>query len=134
MKCHSEDTYSMLKEGLTERLNDKETLIRAHAAAALSKLVGSEDPEEMADGEQPVLDILLEVLATDPAACAYCHSACPLLNFLIVKSAARRFSTSLSPLRQSTPSFDEHEMWTQQHERSCTLLCFRSSGTLVISP
>ncbi|KAJ2934154.1 hypothetical protein H1R20_g2926, partial [Candolleomyces eurysporus] len=63
-----EDTYSLLREGLIERLNDKETLIRAHAAAALSKLVGSEDPEEMEEGEQSVLDILLEVLATDSAA------------------------------------------------------------------
>lgn len=71
MRCNSEDTYSMLREGLIERLNDKETLIRAHAAAALSKLVGSEDPDEMEEGEQSVLDILLEVLATDPA--AYAH-------------------------------------------------------------
>ncbi|RXW17080.1 hypothetical protein EST38_g8776 [Candolleomyces aberdarensis] len=63
-----EDTYSLLREGLIERLNDKETLIRAHAAAALSKLVGSEDPDEMEEGEQSVLDILLEVLATDSAA------------------------------------------------------------------
>ncbi|KAJ2914546.1 hypothetical protein MD484_g5881, partial [Candolleomyces efflorescens] len=63
-----EDTYSLLREGLIERLNDKETLIRAHAAAALSKLVGSEDPDEMEEGEQSVLDILLEVLATDSSA------------------------------------------------------------------
>ncbi|KAF6764231.1 nuclear condensing complex subunit [Ephemerocybe angulata] len=63
-----DDTYGLLREGLIERLNDKETLIRAHAAAALSKLVGSEDPDELEEGEQSVLDILLEVLASDPAA------------------------------------------------------------------
>ncbi|EAU89293.2 condensin subunit Cnd3 [Coprinopsis cinerea okayama7 len=63
-----EDTYSLLREGLIERLSDKETIIRANAAAALSKLVGSEDPDEIETGEQSVLDILLDVLASDPTA------------------------------------------------------------------
>jgi len=72
----------MLREGLIERLSDKETLIRAHAVAALSKLVGSEDPEEMEDGEQSVLDILLEVLATDAAACVVAFFSLRILTSL----------------------------------------------------
>ncbi|TFK26559.1 condensin subunit Cnd3 [Coprinopsis marcescibilis] len=63
-----EDTYNLLREGLVERLNDKEPIIRANAAAALSKLVGSEDPDEIETGEQSVLDILLEVMGSDPTA------------------------------------------------------------------
>jgi condensin complex subunit 3 len=54
---------------LVERLSDRESLIRAHAVIALSKLVGSEDPNEVEPGEQTILEILLDVLCYDPAAC-----------------------------------------------------------------
>ena len=63
---HSEDTYNELRDALIDRLNDKESMIRAHAVIALSKLVGSEDLDE---GEEPILQSLLEALETDPAPC-----------------------------------------------------------------
>ncbi|KAF8875410.1 nuclear condensing complex subunit [Gymnopilus junonius] len=60
-----EDTYNDLREALTDRLNDKETIIRTHAVIALSRLVGSDEVE---DGEQTILQTLLEAISTDPAA------------------------------------------------------------------
>ncbi|KAG6907366.1 hypothetical protein DXG01_009187 [Tephrocybe rancida] len=62
-----EETYNLLKEGLIDRICDKETIIRAHAATALSKLAGSEDPDEVAPGEKTILEVLLDVLSFDPA-------------------------------------------------------------------
>jgi condensin complex subunit 3 len=66
--CYSEDVYNELRGTLMDRLNDKETLIRAHAVIALSKLIGSEDPDDAEQGEQTILQTLLEVISTDPAA------------------------------------------------------------------
>lgn len=56
--------YNELRTALLDRLTDKEAIIRAHAVIALSKLVGSEDPE---DGERSILHTLLESLEKDPA-------------------------------------------------------------------
>ena len=64
----SEETYNLLRDGLMERVNDKESLIRAYAVVALSKLVGSEDPNEVQEGERTMLDILLEITRFDDAA------------------------------------------------------------------
>jgi len=69
MNFCSEDTYTELRDALVDRLNDKETIIRAHAVIALSKLIGSEDPDEVEQGEQTILQTLLEAISTDPAAC-----------------------------------------------------------------
>ncbi|KAJ4495704.1 nuclear condensing complex subunit [Lentinula edodes] len=62
-----ESTYNQLRDNLIERLCDKEPLIRAHAAIALSKLVGTEDPEELKQGETTCLDLLLECTQYDTA-------------------------------------------------------------------
>ncbi|KII87912.1 hypothetical protein PLICRDRAFT_112070 [Plicaturopsis crispa FD-325 SS-3] len=62
-----EEMYTALRSGLVDRVYDKESLIRVHAIAALSKLVGSEDPSEFAQDEMSILDILLERLCNDPA-------------------------------------------------------------------
>lgn len=64
----SEDAYNDLRDALIDRLNDKETLIRTHATIALSKLVGSEDPDEAGEGEQTIVQTLLDTISTDPAA------------------------------------------------------------------
>ena len=61
--------YSMLRDNLMDRLFDKEPLIRSHAVAALSKLVGTEDPDEVEEGEKSILEILLDVVSSDTAAC-----------------------------------------------------------------
>lgn len=63
-----EDMYSMLRDNLMDRLSDKEPLIRSHAVAALSKLVGTEDPDEVEEGEKSILEILLDVVSSDSAA------------------------------------------------------------------
>ena len=42
--------------------------MRAHAVIALSKLVGTDEEEDLEDGEQTILQTLLEVVASDPAA------------------------------------------------------------------
>ncbi|KAJ7485781.1 nuclear condensing complex subunit [Mycena latifolia] len=64
-----EDSYLALRESLLERATcDKESTIRAQAVAALSRLIGSEDPSELQDGERSILDVLLDVLSSDPAA------------------------------------------------------------------
>ncbi|KAJ7104390.1 nuclear condensing complex subunit [Mycena belliarum] len=63
-----EDSYLALRESLIDRATcDKESIIRAQAVAALSRLIGSEDPSELQDGERSILDVLLDVLASDPA-------------------------------------------------------------------
>ncbi|KAF8830541.1 hypothetical protein HHX47_DHR2000911 [Lentinula edodes] len=62
-----ESTYNQLRDNLIERLCDKEPLIRAHAAIALSKLVGTEDPEELKQGETTCLDLLLDCTQYDTA-------------------------------------------------------------------
>ena len=64
----SEETYNLLRDGLMERVSDKESLIRAYVAVALSKLVGSEDPNEAQEGEKTILEILLEITRFDNAA------------------------------------------------------------------
>ncbi|KAF8888582.1 nuclear condensing complex subunit [Infundibulicybe gibba] len=61
------DVYSILRDNLIERLGDRESLIRAHAVIALSKLIGSEDPSELEEGEKTILEILLDVVCYDTA-------------------------------------------------------------------
>ncbi|KAI0073119.1 hypothetical protein K474DRAFT_1603932 [Panus rudis PR-1116 ss-1] len=62
-----EDMYETLRTRLMERSRDKEAYIRAHAIAALSKLLAGEDPDELAEGEPSILDTLLDCLCYDPA-------------------------------------------------------------------
>ncbi|KAJ6451646.1 nuclear condensing complex subunit [Mycena sanguinolenta] len=63
-----EDSYLALRESLIERaMCDKESTIRSQAVAALARLVGSEDPNELQDGEKSVLEVLLDVMTLDPA-------------------------------------------------------------------
>ncbi|KAG6887175.1 hypothetical protein C0992_000306, partial [Termitomyces sp. T32_za158] len=62
-----EETYDLLKEGLIDRICDKEVFIRAHAVAALSKLAGSEGPDEVDPREKTILEVLVDVLSYDPA-------------------------------------------------------------------
>ncbi|THH04392.1 hypothetical protein EW145_g5551 [Phellinidium pouzarii] len=63
-----QDLYAELREALSERLSDKEPLIRAHSVAALSKLAMSEDPDDLEDADQPIVTSLLTSLFYDPAA------------------------------------------------------------------
>ncbi|KAM6503310.1 Nuclear condensing complex subunit [Amanita muscaria] len=63
-----EEMYSLLRGSLVERVSDKESLIRAYVAVALSKLVGTEDPNEVQDGGKTILETLLEITCLDDAA------------------------------------------------------------------
>ncbi|KAJ7917694.1 nuclear condensing complex subunit [Mycena leptocephala] len=64
-----EDSYLALRENLIERSTcDKESTIRSQAVSALARLIGSEDPNELEDGEKSILEVLLDVLSLDPAA------------------------------------------------------------------
>ncbi|KAJ6631026.1 nuclear condensing complex subunit [Mycena sp. CBHHK59/15] len=63
-----EDIYVALRKALLERVYDKEAMIRVQVIIALSKLAGSEDPSELDEGEQTVLQVLLDTLISDPSA------------------------------------------------------------------
>ena len=67
LTAFSEDLYIDLRVALLERLHDKEQLIRSHAVVALSKLAGSEEPDEAAR-EGSIMNSLLNSLCSDPAA------------------------------------------------------------------
>lgn len=63
----SEDAYALLRQGLFDRLKDKEPSVRALGVVALSKLVGSADPEESDEEDRLTLQTLLDCLSKDPA-------------------------------------------------------------------
>ncbi|KAJ6624265.1 nuclear condensing complex subunit [Mycena sp. CBHHK59/15] len=64
-----EDSYLGLREGLIERSTcDKESSVRAQGVAALARLIGSDDPSELQQGERSILEVLLDVMCLDPAA------------------------------------------------------------------
>lgn len=50
-----------------ERIGDKEASVRAQTVTALAKLIGTEDPDEVADGQKTVLELLVDMLSLDPA-------------------------------------------------------------------
>lgn len=54
---------------MIDRINDKESSVRVQAVIALSKLAGTEDPNELAEGEPDALSVLIEVLQYDPTPC-----------------------------------------------------------------
>jgi condensin complex subunit 3 len=103
-RLNSEDLYSVLRANLIERVSDKESLIRSHAVVALSKLAGSEDPSEVEQDEQTILEVLLDALRSDPA--AYVH---PLVSWSLpttylhaYNSEVRRAALLHIPLSQTT--------------------------------
>ena len=60
----SNKTYEALRACLLERIRDKENPVRVQAAIALSKLCGSDSPEE----EPKVTDVMIDVLIHDTSA------------------------------------------------------------------
>jgi condensin complex subunit 3 len=61
-------------------VHDKETFIRVQAAVALSKLCGTEDVSDLEEDEQSAMDILLDTLSCDPAACVSSNFPVLLIN------------------------------------------------------
>ncbi|KAL1742526.1 nuclear condensing complex subunit [Schizophyllum fasciatum] len=62
-----EDMYTKLRSGLLARVYDKESPVRVQATIALSKLIGTDDADDLPDGEPTILQTLIEVLTADPA-------------------------------------------------------------------
>ncbi|CAL1698800.1 unnamed protein product [Somion occarium] len=62
-----EDVYEMLRSSLMARARDKESLVRAHAVTALSKLLSGEDPDDLEEGEPSILDTMLDSMCYDPS-------------------------------------------------------------------
>ncbi|KAJ7746625.1 nuclear condensing complex subunit [Mycena metata] len=61
------DIYANLQAALLDRIHDKEATIRMQVVLALSKLAGSEDVSELAEGEESVLQVLTDTLLFDPS-------------------------------------------------------------------
>ncbi|KAG6819105.1 hypothetical protein H0H93_015408 [Arthromyces matolae] len=62
------DIYTELRSSLMDRINDREVPVRVQAVIALSKLAGTEEPDEVEEGEQSVQELLLDVLKNDSSA------------------------------------------------------------------
>ncbi|KAJ7178845.1 nuclear condensing complex subunit [Mycena crocata] len=60
-----DEIYAALRVGLLDRIHDRESIIRVQVVLALAKLAGSDDPPE---GEQTVLQVLLDTLSSDTSA------------------------------------------------------------------
>ncbi|KIM86130.1 hypothetical protein PILCRDRAFT_816668 [Piloderma croceum F 1598] len=63
----NEDMYVALRNGLAERANDKESIVRSYAVIALCKLISTEDPDDLEFGEQSISEIIMDSLCLDPA-------------------------------------------------------------------
>ena len=61
--------YSTLRVVLLERVRDKEPFVRVQEVAALARICGSKDIEELGEGEQSAAEVLEDLLAHDPSAC-----------------------------------------------------------------
>ena len=61
----SEQLYQEMRGALLGRLHDKEPQIRAISAASLAKLLPTEEPDDITDGETSILEALLDVLEYD---------------------------------------------------------------------
>ncbi|KAJ7352471.1 nuclear condensing complex subunit [Mycena albidolilacea] len=59
------DIYNNLQQALLARIHDKEATVRLQVVIALSKLAGSEDSSEVAEGEQTLLQVLIDTLSSD---------------------------------------------------------------------
>lgn len=92
--------YNSLRVALLGRVRDKEPFIRVQAVAALAKICGSEDLEELGEGEQTATEVLEDLLSHDPSACVSLTST--LLLFRTSFSAmyaSPHYSTFLSRLK-----------------------------------
>ncbi|OXB39504.1 hypothetical protein LQV05_000649 [Cryptococcus neoformans] len=63
-----DDLYILLRKSLLDRSKDKEASVRVQAALGLSKLQSGEEEDDLEEGQEPLLDVLLDLLRYDPAA------------------------------------------------------------------
>jgi len=57
-----------LRACLLDRTKDKESSVRVQAAIALSKLAGSEDPDDLEENEMEAIEVLMDMLQYDISA------------------------------------------------------------------
>ena len=67
----SDDLYTALRSALLTRIRDKEAPVRAQVVFALGKLFQAENPDDASEDEQPLLEVLMDVLQYDAARCVY---------------------------------------------------------------
>ncbi|EPS93226.1 hypothetical protein FOMPIDRAFT_1056181 [Fomitopsis schrenkii] len=91
-----EDLYSSLRSSLMERTRDREPPIRVQAIIALSKLAGSEDVSELDEGEQTIMEALLDAITYDTSPDVRRAS---LINFPVIPA-------TLSPILARTRDTD----------------------------
>lgn len=65
LTSYSEGLYQDVRGALLGRLHDKEPQIRAISTASLAKLLPTEEPNDVIEGETSILDALAEVLKYD---------------------------------------------------------------------
>ncbi|ORY20755.1 nuclear condensing complex subunit [Naematelia encephala] len=63
-----DDLYVTLRECLLERSRDKESAVRVQAAVGLAALQSGEDEDDLEEGQEPLSEVLLDLLRYDPAA------------------------------------------------------------------
>ncbi|KAK8850500.1 hypothetical protein IAR55_004418 [Kwoniella newhampshirensis] len=63
-----DDLYVLLRRSLLERARDKEAAVRVQAALGLAKLQSGEDDDDLEEGQEPLGEVLLDLLRYDPAA------------------------------------------------------------------
>ncbi|EIW69906.1 hypothetical protein TREMEDRAFT_30304 [Tremella mesenterica DSM 1558] len=63
-----DDVYVLLRKSLLDRSRDKEAAVRVQAALGLAKLQSGEDEADLEDGDEPLGEVLLDLLRYDPAA------------------------------------------------------------------
>ncbi|KAL1410056.1 chromosome condensation complex Condensin, subunit G [Vanrija albida] len=62
-----DDMYQLLRHCLVERSRDKEAVVRVQAAVGLAKLQSGEDEDDLEEGQEPLSQILLDLLRYDSA-------------------------------------------------------------------
>lgn len=65
LTSYSEGLYQEMRGALLGRLHDKEPHIRAISATSLAKLLLTEEPDDVAEGETSILEALVDVLKYD---------------------------------------------------------------------
>lgn len=65
---YSDDMYVLLRKCLLDRSRDKEAAVRVQAALGLAKLQSGEDEDDLEAGQEPLSEVLLDLLRYDPAA------------------------------------------------------------------
>ncbi|WVN89766.1 uncharacterized protein L203_104996 [Cryptococcus depauperatus CBS 7841] len=63
-----DDLYVLLRKSLLERSRDKEAAVRVQAALGLSKLQSGEDDDDLEEGQEPLGQVLFDLLRYDNAA------------------------------------------------------------------